>query len=89
METKKIFVLFVSHNSGGHGLTIHKNIDEVKLELVSVLEAIKEGNGEDDGDTIAEESFNNDMQVVNSIEGDGFWGEFSDSTWFDVFEREV
>jgi len=92
---KKVFILFMSHKSGEHGLTIHNTIEEVQSEVKSVVDLIKESDGdsqeaEDDGDSQeAEESYQNNMATVEEITGDGDFHELSDSTWFDVFEREV
>ena len=78
----------MSHKSGEHGLTIHKTIDEVKEEVKSVVDLIKENSclGDERETT---EAYNQDLEVVEGITGDGTFGELSDSTWFDVFEREV
>jgi hypothetical protein len=35
------------------------------------------------------EKYNNDLKVVEEITGDGTFNELSDTTWFDVFEREI
>jgi hypothetical protein len=80
---KKIYILFMSHKSGDHGLTIHDDIDDLKKELQSVVDLIDEETDEDGKATNAE-----------AVEGvgrgcDGYWAELSDSTWFDVYEREV
>jgi len=83
---KKVFILFMSHKSGEHGLTIHDTIEEVQAEVKSVVDLIKESDGDSQE---AEESYQNNMATVEEITGDGDFHELSDSTWFDVFEREV
>ena len=83
---KKVFILFMSHKSGEHGLTIHNTIEEVQAEVKSVVDLIKESDGDSQE---AEESYQNNMATVEEITGDGDFHELSDSTWFDVFEREV
>jgi hypothetical protein len=85
--TKKVFVLFMSHNSGEHGLTIHNAIEEVKEAVKSVVESIKENSGKEEREI--NEAYNQDLSIVESINGDGFYSELSDTTWFDVFEREI
>ena len=77
----------MSHRSGEHGLTIHNTLEEVKDEVKSVVELIKENCGNDESEI--QEAYNQDLKVVESIKGDGFYSELSDTTWFDVFEREV
>ena len=76
----------MSHKSGEHGLTIHDTIEEVQAEVKSVVDLIKESDGDSQE---AEESYQNNMATVEEITGDGDFHELSDSTWFDVFEREV
>jgi len=83
---KKVFILFMSHKSGEHGLTIHNTIEEVQAEVKSVVDLIKESDGDSQE---AEEYYQNNMATVEEITGDGDFHELSDSTWFDVFEREV
>jgi hypothetical protein len=77
----KIFVLFMSHNSGEHSLTIHNTIEEVKEAVKSVVEVISESS--------LPENYKEDLAIIETIKGDEFYGELSDTTWFDVFEREV
>ena len=88
---KKVFILFMSHRSGEHGLTIHNTLEEVREEVKSVVEIIKEGvNGDIDDER--NEEYHSDLMIVKAINedtADGFYSELSDSTWFDVFEREV
>ena len=81
MKKKKIFILFMSHRSGEHGLSIHNSMKELKEELKSVIEVIH-----DEG--LNKKAKKEDMKKVNEV-CDGYWAELSDSTWFDVFEREV
>lgn len=87
METKTIFVLFMSHKSGEHGLSVHNTIDELKAEIKSVVELIKENSSVGD-DRQTEENYNDDLSKIDEV-CDGYWAELSDSTWFDVFVREV
>jgi hypothetical protein len=84
---KKVFILFMSHNSGEHGLTIHNTVEEVRETVKSVVELIKENSGKEEREIT--ENYNNDLKVVEDITGDGYFGELSESTWFDVFEREI
>lgn len=86
MEKKIVYILFMSHRSGEHGLTVHNTVDEVKAEVKTVVEIIKNSEG-DEGEK--ESSYQQDLEVVEEITGDGDFGELSDTTWFDVFEREV
>jgi len=65
---KKVFILFMSHKSGEHGLTVHNSIEE-GTKNAEVLEE--------------------DLKVIDEITGDGDFHELSDTTWFDVFEREI
>ncbi len=83
MATKTIFVLFMSHKSGEHGLSIHNTMDELKAEIKSVVELIKENSSVGD-----DENYNDDLSKIDEV-CDGYWAELSDSTWFDVFVREV
>ena len=76
----------MSHKSGEHGLTIHDTIEEVQAEVKSVVDLIKESDGDSQE---AEESYQNNMVTIDEITGDGDFHELSDSTWYDVFEREV
>lgn len=78
---KKVFVLFMSHRSGEHGLTIHNTIDEVKDEIQSVIDVIHEENKNT-------KAYREDTKKIKQLRG-GYWAELSDSTWFDVFEKEV
>ncbi|HEY4755810.1 MAG TPA: hypothetical protein VIH28_07145 [Ignavibacteriaceae bacterium] len=79
---KKVFILFMSHKSGEHGLTVHNSIEEVKAEVKSVVDIIHEG-------TKNAEVLEEDLKVIDEITGDGDFHELSDTTWFDVFEREI
>ena len=76
----------MSHKSGEHGLTIHDSIEQVRAEVQSVVVIIKENNGDS---REAQEAFNDDMHIIDYITGDGTFNELSDTTWFDVFEREI
>ena len=77
----------MSHRSGEHGLTIHNTLDEVKAEVKSVVDLIKENSGIDEEDI--EKAYQQDLASIEEITGDGTFSELSDTTWFDVFEREV
>ena len=79
---KKVFILFMSHKSGEHGLTIHNSIEEVQAEVKSVVEIIHE-----DAEDL--DSYMKNLAIVEGITGDGTFNELSDTTWFDVFEREI
>lgn len=85
-ESKKVFVLFMSHRSGDHGLSIHNSMDELKAELKSVIELIKENKGIDEREI--KEAYNSDLECLDEV-CDGYFKELSDSTWFDVFVKEV
>lgn len=76
---KKVFVLFVSYASGEHGLTIHKSMEELKSELKSNVMANE--------DTTPEQVVAN-RALADSAKAGGY-GEFSDGTWFSIFEKEL
>lgn len=92
---KKVFILFMSHRSGEHGLTIHNTIEEVKFELKCVIDVIKDNSGIDEEEI--EAAYKQDNMIADSINDNnvneynvkGFYAELSDSTWFDIFVREV
>lgn len=86
---KKVFILFMSHESGEHGLTIHNSIEEVQAEVKSVVEIIHEDRDDGAFCELLNEAYNNDLKIVEEITGDGTFNELSDTTWFDVFEREI
>lgn len=79
--SKKVFMLFMSHKSGEHGLTKHNTLDELKAEVQSVVDQIEEGG--------TKKEHKENYQIVENIKGDGDYFELSDTTWFDVFEMEV
>jgi len=81
VEKKKMFFLFMNHKSGEHGLSAHATIKELKAEVQSVVDLIK--------DDATEAQYNDDCNIVEEITGDGDFYELSDTTWFDVFEVEV
>ncbi len=79
-----IFVLFMSHKSGGHGITVHRMSEQVVTELDAVLDVIHENSAEDDEDkkTDSEELQKFIPQIEQlTDETDSIFIEFSDSTW--------
>jgi len=79
---KKVFILFMSHRSGEHGLSVHNTIKELQDELKSVIEMIHDDKSK------KSKEYKSDMKTVKEV-CDNYYAELSDSTWFDVFEREV
>ena len=73
----------MSHRSGEHGLSVHNTMEELKDELRSVVEAIH-----NNGVEFTQDQKTEDTDKVDEV-CDGYWAELSDTTWFDVFKREV
>lgn len=82
------YALFVSHRSGDHGLTVHKDIPSLYKDLSSVADAINEN--EDSANEVVNERLI--RHTLRALEGNkniditpAAYAEFSDSTWFDIF----
>ncbi len=86
-----IFVLFMSHKSGGHGITAHRLSEQVVSELDAVLEIIHEDseNSEDkETDTEELQKFIPKIEQLTD-ETDSIYIEFTDSTWATIKVVEV
>lgn len=82
------YALFISHRSGDHGLTFHKDIPSLYKDLSSVADAI--ADSEDSKNEVENERLI--RQTLRTLEGNknigitpAAYAEFSDSTWFDIF----
>lgn len=92
MSKNLIFVLFMSHSKGGHGITVHRLFEQVESELEAVLDVIHEDSAEDSEDK------KNDFEELHkfiidneqlSENQDSIFIEFSDSTWATIKVVEV